>query len=555
MANDAGRTPRLIARLQAWAKHFLTAGATRISPVDQDLHLVRAKIVDGVMDSLRIAAPATLAIAAYRSTLTGFRDGASTIFICIIMYIIAINKNRLGFRTKAVSLIASVTIGSLFVLFIRGLLSPGAICFLAIVPSLVWIFFGRPVTVAVSIAMTVGIALIAMHSVLTSHLPPFDVAYYLVSPTAWISSIAMICICGWLLLFIFSAYAGSLSEEVRRHTLALEDANSRLIALSTTDGLTGLANRRQFDAIFALEWARCGRSHLPLTLIMLDVDWFKSYNDHYGHQAGDDCLVGIARVLLAGAQRATDLAARYGGEEFTLILPGLDAAGAFRLAEALRSSIESLSIVHAQSPIGKVTVSAGVATVMPGVGMDESILLRAADEALYRAKNAGRNRTRIAPLLPPPAAAVRSVSKEFVQLTWRPAYECGHALIDDEHRALFDHAAELLAAVLSEREEAHVADMMDTLVRRVEQHFRNEEAVLEAAGFPDLKQHAAVHRELLERAATLIGAGPLGGGVLFQFLAEELVAKHVLGADREYFPYLKDRGRDLSAGFSAVSTG
>jgi hemerythrin-like metal-binding protein len=202
-----------------------------------------------------------------------------------------------------------------------------------------------------------------------------------------------------------------------------------------------------------------------------------------------------------------------------------------------------------------VTVSAGVATALPGAAMDATILLRAADDALYRAKHAGRNTTRAATLRPQPGDAGRSVSKEFVQLAWRPAYECGHALIDDEHRALFVHAADLIAAVLSEREEADVAGLMDVLVHKVEQHFRNEEAILEEAGFPDAKAHAAIHRELLDRAAAMVGGGPPGGAALFQFLAEDLVAKHVLGADREYFPYLKSRSGELSPSFSTVSTG
>jgi diguanylate cyclase (GGDEF)-like protein/hemerythrin-like metal-binding protein len=526
----------------------IVASNDRISVIDKDLRLVRTKIVDAVMDSLKIAAPATLAITAYRSTLTGFRDGSSTILVCIAMYIIAFNKNRLSFQAKAISLVAFIAAGSLAVLFMRGLLSPGAVCFLAIVPSLVWIFFGRRATVMVSVSMALCMGVIGWYIVTGRHLPPFDVAYYLTSPAGWISTIAMICMCGWLLLFIFSAYAGLLSEEVRRHTVALEDANSRLMALSTTDGLTGLANRRRFDDVLADESARCDRNHLPLTLIMLDVDWFKKFNDCYGHQAGDECLVKIARVLRASALRATDLAARYGGEEFTLILPGVDAGAAENLAETLRSSIESLGIAHDRTPAGTVTVSAGVATVLPGPGMDGAALLRAADEALYRAKNAGRNRTRVATMPPQSADTGCAVSKAFVQLSWRPAYECGHALIDDEHRALFGHAADLLTAVLSEREEAEVAGLMDALVREVGQHFQHEEVILEEAGFPDAKAHAAIHRELLDRAAALADAGPPGGGVLFQFLAEELVARHMLGADREYFPHLRNHIGEMIPG-------
>ena len=305
------------------------------------------------------------------------------ILICLTMYLIAINANRLSFRSKAISLIASVTIGSIVVLANRGLLSPGAICFLATSPSLTWILFGRRATACVSAASVACVGLIGWYTHATGHLPPFDVASYMVSTTGWITTTAMICICAWLLLFVFSTYAGSLAEQVKLRTVALEDANSRLMALSTTDGLTGLANRRQFDAVFAAEWARCERNRLPLTLIMLDVDWFKKYNDYYGHQTGDECLVRIAGVIKASARRAGDLAARYGGEEFTLILPGVDRGAAPRLAETLRSSVESLGIAHAETALGKVTVSAGVATVQPVSLMDGSVLLRAADEALY----------------------------------------------------------------------------------------------------------------------------------------------------------------------------
>jgi diguanylate cyclase (GGDEF)-like protein/hemerythrin-like metal-binding protein len=524
----------------------MPAGTDWISAMDEDLHLVRAKIVDAVMDTLKIVAPATLAIAIYRSASIGILDGASTILICAVMYVVALNKRRLSFGFKAASLVLSTIVGSLLVLVTRGLLSPGAICFLAFAPSLVWILFGRRQTVIVAAAIVLCMGLIAEHTVSARHLPSFDAVSFMVSPTAWISTIAMICICGWSVLFIFSAYAGELSAEVRRHTLALEDANRKLLALSTTDGLTGLANRRHFDATLAAECERCGRSRLPLTLIMVDVDWFKKYNDRYGHQAGDECLVRIARVLQAGARRAGDLAARYGGEEFTLILPGVDSGTAPKLAETLRSSVETLGIAHEDNPAGIVTVSAGIATVLPGAGMDGTVLLRAADEALYRAKNNGRNRTSVATIPVRIAGADYAISKEFVQLAWRAAYECGHVGIDDEHRALFRHAADLLAAVLSEREEADVAHLMNVLVRAVEQHFRNEEAILEEAGFPDAKAHAEIHRELLDRAAAMIEAGPPGGGVLFEFLAEDLVAKHMLGADREYFPYLKSRGEMLS---------
>ncbi len=398
-------------------------------------------------------------------------------------------------------------------------------------------------------------SLIATYTVATSHLPAVDLLPYMVSSTAWISTIAMVCICGWLLFFVFTSYAEALAEEVRRNTAALEDANSRLIALSTTDGLTGLANRRQFDTVFEGEWARCGRIRLPLTVLMLDVDFFKTYNDRYGHLTGDQCLIRIAAALQATARQAADLAARYGGEEFSLVLPGIDAAAAATLAETLRSAIELLDIAHEQTPSGKVTISIGAATMVPDAGLDATILLRAADAALYRAKNSGRNRVEVAPSPPDHPRAVDRVVRDFVQLAWQPAYEAGHPRIDDEHRSLFGHAAGLLAAVLSERPELHLTGLMNGLVREAERHFQNEEAVLRAAGFPDAEVHAEIHRELLGRATEMIAAGPLAGGALFQFLAEELVARHILGADREYFAYLKDHSADLAVESSTVRAG
>ena len=159
----------------------------------------------------------------------------------------------------------------------------------------------------------------------------------------------------------------------------------------------------------------------------------------------------------------------------------------------------------------------------------------------------------MAAISPQAAYAGRSVSNEFVQLAWRPAYECGNATIDDEHRALFGHAADLLAAVLSEREKAYVAGLMDALLHAAEQHFRHEEAILEAVGFPDAKAHAGIHRDLLDRATALVAAGLPGSGVLFQFLAGDLVARHMLGADREYFPYLKNHEAELGSGWSTAS--
>jgi len=182
-------------------------------------------------------------------------------------------------------------------------------------------------------------------------------------------------------------------EDLDRARAAAEAANHQLAVLSTTDSLTGLANRRRFDDTLHAEWQRGARSGESLGLAMLDVDWFKNYNDRYGHQAGDECLRALAGVLGAQAHRISDLAARYGGEEFAVIAPATDAAGMLRLGESIRTALEALALPHADSPFGRITVSIGVATGVPVAGTPPDALLRLADAALYRAKGQGRNRT------------------------------------------------------------------------------------------------------------------------------------------------------------------
>ena len=173
----------------------------------------------------------------------------------------------------------------------------------------------------------------------------------------------------------------------------LDEANRELQRLSAVDGLTGIANRRSFDETLLREWRRCKRGEVSLALLVCDVDYFKQYNDAYGHQMGDDCLRKVAQSLANHARRPADLMARYGGEEFAAILPETDVGGGVQLAEAMRKAVESLSVAHCDSPISPfVTVSIGVATMGPGgVGSPEA-LLRAADMALYTAKRTGRNR-------------------------------------------------------------------------------------------------------------------------------------------------------------------
>ncbi|WP_448191957.1 diguanylate cyclase domain-containing protein [Azospirillum sp. sgz301742] len=179
---------------------------------------------------------------------------------------------------------------------------------------------------------------------------------------------------------------------VRNHIL-LKRQTDLLRQLSFLDGLTGIPNRRRFDEVLALEWRRCSRSRLPLSVIMLDVDYFKAFNDRYGHQAGDDCLRAVSRVLTDHVQRPGDLVARFGGEEFVCLLPETDTEGAARVAERLRASLETEAIPHAASPVADhVTISLGFACVFPPADEPPDRVLEYADRALYAAKREGRNR-------------------------------------------------------------------------------------------------------------------------------------------------------------------
>ncbi|WP_434647563.1 sensor domain-containing diguanylate cyclase [Achromobacter piechaudii] len=166
-----------------------------------------------------------------------------------------------------------------------------------------------------------------------------------------------------------------------------------LEVLSFKDGLTNIANRRRFDSSFELEWERARSERQPLSILLFDVDFFKQYNDLYGHTQGDKCLVDIAQTLSLALDGPRDLVARYGGEEFVVLLPGADASVAWKVAERCQRLLQKKSIVHALSPHGRrVTVSIGAGTLVPDEQADRASFIRAVDKQLYAAKNNGRDR-------------------------------------------------------------------------------------------------------------------------------------------------------------------
>jgi diguanylate cyclase (GGDEF)-like protein len=188
------------------------------------------------------------------------------------------------------------------------------------------------------------------------------------------------------------AGVGLVIKQLKLRTNQAQQAQQQLLTISLTDSLTGIANRRHFDQYFEIEWRRAKRTQTSLAVALFDVDDFKSYNDNYGHQDGDIALQKITQIMATSVQRASDLLARYGGEEFILLLPNTDIAGAAMFCDKIRQQIFESQIEHQHSRTAQViTISVGVAAVVPTEGLDPLSLIKAADAALYQAKSQGRN--------------------------------------------------------------------------------------------------------------------------------------------------------------------
>ncbi|MCP4114367.1 MAG: diguanylate cyclase [Desulfobacteraceae bacterium] len=185
----------------------------------------------------------------------------------------------------------------------------------------------------------------------------------------------------------FNEYRYALSNEAK-----LEEKSNELERISETDGLTGAYNRRYFNKIFDIEWKRASRGGNPLTLIIIDLDFFKKVNDTYGHLAGDEVLKAVTLEFKKTFKRCTDVVVRYGGEEFAILLPGTDSQNAIRMSESLRQKIEAMQVPYEEFKI-RVTISSGIASCIPSHQKPGEILHMEADAALYRAKNNGRNQT------------------------------------------------------------------------------------------------------------------------------------------------------------------
>jgi diguanylate cyclase (GGDEF)-like protein/hemerythrin-like metal-binding protein len=325
-------------------------------------------------------------------------------------------------------------------------------------------------------------------------------------------------------------YTENLENLVADRTNQLEQANQRLSELSITDPLTHLANRRRFDEVLSHEWFRGMRSRKTLSLILVDVDHFKLYNDHYGHQAGDVVLKKVAGLLKEQARRPGDLAIRYGGEEFALIAAETDAMGARLMAEAFRHSVELMHAEHKYVEVGRLTVSVGVCSLIPESESDPDRLFRLADKALYRAKEEGRNRV----VFQDVNQQVKPESLYKIDVSapqWDDSFCCGNDVIDADHKKIFEMAAQLLILTNKPDAKNEILQAMEVLLQEVKIHFAHEESILHKYELDDEGYHAETHSTLLRKARQIADTchrGSLQRGIISDFLISDVILRHIM---------------------------
>ncbi|GAB7078939.1 hypothetical protein JCM14635_06120 [Megalodesulfovibrio paquesii] len=317
--------------------------------------------------------------------------------------------------------------------------------------------------------------------------------------------------------------------------IALEESNKKLEAMTNEDGLTKISNRRHFDMVLANECSRHARNHATLSLILLDIDYFKNFNDAYGHVAGDACLQRVAFAMAQCLKRPTDLAARYGGEEFVCLLPETDLIGAVSVAESIRKAIEGLSITHDKSSVSQfVSVSIGLVSLSCDSETKPSDVVKYADALLYRAKNEGRNRIAFRDMTDLPYAVEEHANKVSLQISWNDKYSSGNRCIDEQHMYLLALTNDILKHAFSDQDPAVLTQRIENLLQHVEQHFKNEEVILNEVGYQNLDGHIAEHDRLLKRCKSLIhehSNQPIPTVDLLQYIVHDLVMLHMFRDD------------------------
>ncbi len=321
-------------------------------------------------------------------------------------------------------------------------------------------------------------------------------------------------------------------KELRRLADELKTKNELLNAIIKTDNMTGAHSRYYFDQRVHNEMKRSSRFGIPLSIIFFDLDHFKTVNDRFGHDVGDEVLIRIASITERFI-RMPDLFARWGGEEFMILQPRTDLDEALRLAEELRIIISQTAF----STAGRVTASFGVAQWEPEEAFEH--WFKRVDYALYRSKSNGRNRvSAYRPAENLPVATVR--------LEWRSEWESGNRLIDDQHKELLVLSDRLIDLSLSGHSREAILPALDALLAHVVQHFKDEEQIQRDIGYPEYAEHAQIHQTITERALHVkqqFMRDELKASAFFSFLVDEVIMGHLLAEDIKFFPYTRDKRR------------
>ena len=328
---------------------------------------------------------------------------------------------------------------------------------------------------------------------------------------------------GWLAALMVTFVVTSLFWMQR-----LRGLNTQLKTRSETDALTGLRNRTGLTMVFEQDIDRAHRYGRPLAMILLDLDHFKRVNDSFGHLVGDKVLVEFAQLLQATTREA-DAVYRWGGEEFLLICHETPPKQVLQLAQRILERVRQHTF-PTQNPM---TVSAGVATLQAHDTIDS--LTQRADDALYRAKKEGRDRVCMAPETAGGYNTQEAELQPVAPLVWHPAFESGQALMDAQHRIIFNDTNQLCTAIRAAMSDRDVGLRVDALLHSITQHFKDEELLIAQSNSNDAGQHADVHRQLLQQAGESVRqyhAGQLTAAELYKLLAHEVVVRHILVEDR-----------------------
>ncbi|MBF0230451.1 MAG: diguanylate cyclase [Desulfamplus sp.] len=290
--------------------------------------------------------------------------------------------------------------------------------------------------------------------------------------------------------YITKPFSPSIVQARVRNHIALKNYNDHLKNLSMIDGLTGISNRRYFDEYLNQEWHRAIRNPKPLSVIMMDIDFFKRYNDTYGHLAGDDCLKKVAKSLKCSVSRPADMVARYGGEEFICVLPETDLEGARSVAITIQQGISELRIPHENSSVSNhITLSIGIVTTIPSPAKSTDALIKDADELLYQAKKAGRNQM-IFGASTVDWKPIEQSNEIFIG--WTDELLTGSDIIDIQHKDLISRISGFLNGG-EMPETTAVTDTINFLFDYVFEHFALEEKLMMQTCYPNFDEHLEQH--------------------------------------------------------------